>query len=251
MPALGGAEHRPGQRMGTHHMVPDGDAEQGGVLRVADHRCYRTSRDPEATGGYSPRPGSGQQETMTETPFDPTSLADEIAAGGRLEPFTGRVPGFGLDEAYRVAGILACRRAAGSPVVGRKIGFTNQSFWEGAGLDRPVWGSMFADSVVRSGGVAPRIEVAGSAEPKIECEVVVVLGGAPRARRPGRRGGPARSGRSASGSRSWTRRSPAGRCARRTPSPSAGSTTRSRSAGSSRSRIPKRPRRRWRRSWSR
>lgn len=74
---------------------------------------------------------------MTETPSDPASVADEIAAaraaGGRLEPFTGRIPGFGLDEAYRVAGILACRRAALSPVVGRKIGFTNRALWEAAG----------------------------------------------------------------------------------------------------------------------
>jgi len=115
---------------------------------------------------------------MTETPSDPASVADEIAAaraaGGRLEPFTGRIPGFGLDEACRVAGILACRRAALSPVVGRKIGFTNRALWEAAGLDRIVWGSMFEDTVIRSG----RLPMAGAVEPKIECEVVVVLAAA-------------------------------------------------------------------------
>ena len=39
---------------------------------------------------------------MPDPSFDPTAIAEEIiaarAAGGRLTPFMGRVPGFGLDE---------------------------------------------------------------------------------------------------------------------------------------------------------
>ncbi len=130
-------------------------------------------------------------EPFTDPPFDPTAAADEIAAAraGRrqLAPFSGRIPEFGLDEAYRVAGILACRRAARSPVVGRKIGFTNPALWEKAGLTRPVWGSMFAESVHHTGpgGAPPEIPMEGAVEPKIECEVVVVLGSAPK---PGDRG---------------------------------------------------------------
>ena len=124
---------------------------------------------------------------MTERSFDPQPIADEIAAarasGGRLEPFTGRIAGFGLDEAYRVAGVLACRRAARSPVVGRKIGFTNPALWEKAGLTQPVWGSMFRETVHRSeaAGGLPQIPMGGAVEPKIECEVVVVLGATPEA----------------------------------------------------------------------
>ena len=156
---------------------------------------------------------------MTDLPFDPMAIAEEIiaarAAGGRLAPFTGRVSGFGLAEAYQVAGIVACRRAARSPVVGRKIGFTNPALWEKAGLTQPVWGSMFEESVLRTGprGEAPTISMAGSVEPKIECEVG---GGAPLGPEPGRPGrgrSPATWPRSASASRSWTRRIPAGRCA--------------------------------------
>ncbi len=122
---------------------------------------------------------------MTDPSFDPTAIAEEIiaarAAGGRLAPFTGRVSGFGLAEAYQVAGIVACRRAARSPVVGRKIGFTNPALWEKAGLTQPVWGSMFEESVTRTrpGGQAPAISMAGAVEPKIECEVVVVLRSTP------------------------------------------------------------------------
>ena len=122
---------------------------------------------------------------MPDPSFDPIPIAEEIiaarAAGGRLAPFTGSVPGFGFDEAYQVAGIIACRRASRSPVVGRKIGFTNPSLWEKAGLGRPVWGNMFAETVTRAGpaGETPAASMAGSVEPKIECEVVVVLRSVP------------------------------------------------------------------------
>ena len=122
---------------------------------------------------------------MTNPSFDPLPIAEEIiaarAAGGRLAPFTGRIPGFGLDEAYRVAGVIACRRAARSPVAGRKVGFTNPSLWKDAGLGHPVWGSMFEETVARTGagGETPAVSMAGSVEPKIECEVVVVLRSVP------------------------------------------------------------------------
>ena len=122
---------------------------------------------------------------MTDLSFDSMAIAEEIiaarAASGRLAPFTGRVSGFGLAEAYQVAGIVACRRAARSPVVGRKIGFTNPALWEKAGLTQPVWGSMFEESVTRTrpDDEAPTISMAGSVEPKIECEVVVVLRSTP------------------------------------------------------------------------
>ena len=128
---------------------------------------------------------------MAAPAFDPSSIVDEIAAaradGTRLEPFTSRFPGFSLEAAYQVAGRVACRRAARSPVVGRKIGFTNPALWEDAGLTEPVWGCMFEESVTRTGrgGETPAISMAGAVEPKIECEVVVVLGSVPE---PGDRG---------------------------------------------------------------
>jgi len=122
---------------------------------------------------------------MPDPSFDPIPIAEEIiaarAAGARLAPFTGRVPGFGFDEAYQVAGIVACRRAARSPVAGRKIGFTNPALWEAAGLTHPVWGNMFEETVTRTGpgGETPAISMAGSVEPKVEIEVVVVLRSVP------------------------------------------------------------------------
>ncbi len=112
--------------------------------------------------------------------LEPEAICAEIeaarAAGTKLTPFSARVPEFGLDDAYRIAGMLACRRAGRSPVVGRKIGFTNRSLWEAAGLDRPVWGCMYAESVLATG--VP-MSMDGAREPKIECEVVVRLASAP------------------------------------------------------------------------
>ncbi len=123
---------------------------------------------------------------MPDAAFSVEAVCDEIesarAAGGRLVPFTSRIAGFGLAEAYRVAGMLACRRAARSPIIGRKIGFTNRALWEAAGLDRPVWGCMYRESV-REPGVP--ISMAGAVEPKIECEVVARLRSVPE---PGERG---------------------------------------------------------------
>lgn len=122
---------------------------------------------------------------MPDPSFDPIPIAEEIiaarAAGARLAPFTDRVPGFGFDEAYQVAGIIACRRASRSPATGRKIGFTNPALWVNAGLAKPVWGAMFEETVNRTGpdGGTPAVSMAGSVEPKIECEVVVVLGSVP------------------------------------------------------------------------
>ena len=124
---------------------------------------------------------------MRDRTWEARDIADEIAAaratGGRLSPFTGRFADFDLDGAYRVAGILACQRAARSPVVGRKIGFTNRATWEGAGLTQPVWGSMFEETVIRTGDDSgfPILPMAGSVEPKIECEVVLALASEPPA----------------------------------------------------------------------
>lgn len=118
---------------------------------------------------------------------DLETLADEVAAarraGSRLTPFTSRFEGFDLPTAYRVAGILACRRAAHSAVIGRKIGFTNTSLWEAAGLAEPTWGSMYGDTVIRSGEAdgVPTLSMAGTVEAKIECEVVLTLASAPPA----------------------------------------------------------------------
>ena len=122
---------------------------------------------------------------MTDSSFDPAAIAEEIiaarAAGDRLVPLTSRFPDFGLDAAYQVAGIVACRRAARSPVTGRKVGFTNPSLWKDAGLAHPVWGSMFEETVARTGTAreTPAVFMPGSVEPKIECEVVVVLRSVP------------------------------------------------------------------------
>ncbi len=127
---------------------------------------------------------------MTERSWDPEAIADEVEAarraGGRLVPFTDRFPDFDLEAAYQVSGILACRRAATSRLVGRKIGFTNKATWEGAGLAQPVWATLFADTVFRTGVDAfPDVSMAGTVEPKIECEVVLTLRSTPA---PGARG---------------------------------------------------------------
>ena len=51
-----------------------------------------------------------------------------LGAGRQIAPFSGRYPGFGMEDAYRVtAELRRLREARGERVIGRKIGFTNRT----------------------------------------------------------------------------------------------------------------------------
>lgn len=107
-------------------------------------------------------------------------VADEVLAllgqGKQVSAFTKRDPGFDLAEAYAIAGLVRERREErGETAIGRKIGFTNRSVWDAAGITGPIWNYMYAHTVHDLTAVADTFPVAGYPEPRIEPEIVVHL----------------------------------------------------------------------------
>jgi 2-oxo-3-hexenedioate decarboxylase len=103
-----------------------------------------------------------------------------LGTGRQVAPFSSRYPAFGLAEAYEVATrVCDKRRARGEHVVGRKIGFTNQTAWSGYGISGPIWSYLFDSTVSDLAAVGGRFDLAGLPEPRIEPEIVLHLASAP------------------------------------------------------------------------
>lgn len=94
-----------------------------------------------------------------------------IDTGTQIAPFTGRMPGFDLEAAYRVAADVATiRQTRGQRIAGRKIGFTNRTIWPIYDVAAPVWGWMYDDTI----GDLPRdgtVALPALPEPRIEPEI--------------------------------------------------------------------------------
>lgn len=115
---------------------------------------------------------------------DPAALARDIKAAqdraASIAPVTARHPRFGLDEAYEVAArIHRARLAEGAQAAGRKIGFTNPAMWAALGVDFPVWGRVYAHTVVQDDGGEFRCRLDRYVEPRIEPEIVLHFGAQP------------------------------------------------------------------------
>ncbi|MBX2856391.1 MAG: hypothetical protein KTR21_15490 [Rhodobacteraceae bacterium] len=122
------------------------------------------------------------QATPEET-MRPESLAceiaDAIATGAQVAPFSGRGVGLDLDLAYRAAAELRALR--GGLVVGRKIGFTNRGIWARYGVSSPMWGDVYADTCAEIGEDGGVTLLSGFAEPRIEPEIALGLTRTPQA----------------------------------------------------------------------
>ena len=93
-----------------------------------------------------------------------------------MAPITESDVDFGLPAAYRAqAALTALRERRGARVVGVKAGFTNSTIWEEYNVHAPIHGPVF-DTTWIEGPVAAGAYM----EPKIEPEVVLELGAAPR-----------------------------------------------------------------------
>ncbi len=112
--------------------------------------------------------------------MDSAGIAEDLLAClGSGRP-ARRYPDMDMGRAYAVsARICELRRVRGEATVGRKIGFTNTTIWPLYGVSGPMW-SFTYDTTVREIGPDP-VSLAGLAEPRIEPEIVLGLGAAPRA----------------------------------------------------------------------
>jgi 2-oxo-3-hexenedioate decarboxylase len=94
-----------------------------------------------------------------------------IDRAGRLEPFSERVTGFDLIEAYRVMASLHGKRVArGERPAGRKIGFTNRTIWDEYGVFAPMWGYIY-DTTLFELANTQHVDLSKFAEPRIEPEI--------------------------------------------------------------------------------
>jgi 2-oxo-3-hexenedioate decarboxylase len=104
-----------------------------------------------------------------------TALADKK----QIAPFSSRLGGLSLDDAYRVTPLLrAGFEARGEKITGRKIGFTNRDMWKAFGVDAPIWGYA-TDRTTYELAQVKAMNAADFAEPRIEPEIMFGLKAAP------------------------------------------------------------------------
>jgi 2-oxo-3-hexenedioate decarboxylase len=97
-------------------------------------------------------------------------------AGRMVEvPPSGR-PGFDLNMAYAVEGLLKqFREAGGHKAVGRKVGFANKAMWRVLKLETMAWAHMYDDTVHYSDSNSAELALAHPRSLKIEPEIVFGL----------------------------------------------------------------------------
>jgi len=113
------------------------------------------------------------------------NIAQELLAARaksrQLPPYSESVADFDANLAYDVAAeILKLRKAWGEHPVGRKIGFTNTNIWAEYGVDAPIWGYVYDDTIRYARDNHGVQSLRGALQPKIEPEIVFRLRSAPR-----------------------------------------------------------------------
>lgn len=117
---------------------------------------------------------------MSMSPNEIESLARELMSasetGQMVDDPPSERPGFDLDAAYQVEGMLKkFREAAGHKSVGRKVGYANKAMWRILKLETLVWAHMYDDTVHYSDGNSATLSVAHPRSLKIEPEIVFGL----------------------------------------------------------------------------
>jgi len=104
-------------------------------------------------------------------------IADQLqkaeADRKQIPPIVTDLGSGNVDAAYRVQAELTRRRiAAGSRLVGRKIGLTSVAVQQQLGVSEPDFGALFSEMEAEHGG---HIETARLIQPRIEAEIALVL----------------------------------------------------------------------------
>ncbi|HSZ64144.1 MAG TPA: hypothetical protein VK828_20265 [Terriglobales bacterium] len=85
-------------------------------------------------------------------------------------------PGFDLNAAYAVEGLLKqSREAGGAKAVGRKVGYANKAMWRALKLETLVWAHMYDNSVYYSEGNSSTVSIPHPRSLKVEPEIVFGL----------------------------------------------------------------------------
>ncbi len=98
----------------------------------------------------------------------------------QIAPLTKRYRDISLSDAYRItAAVRRLREARGERVVGRKIGFTNQTIWPEYGVHAPIWGYVYDATVQRLADLTGPFDLSLLVEPRIEPEIMFSLARSP------------------------------------------------------------------------
>lgn len=105
-------------------------------------------------------------------------LADRLASAELtrqpIDPISAAHPSMTPTDAYAVQQVIARRRiAAGSRIVGWKLGLTSAAMQKQLGVDQPDYGPVLSDRVVPDGAGVRADELI---QPRIEAEIAFVLG---------------------------------------------------------------------------
>jgi 2-keto-4-pentenoate hydratase len=119
---------------------------------------------------------------MTHEDF--RSLASTVLAAQdqsqQLDLPSARHAGFSQADGYAVAQqVQQMRVAQGAMLIGRKIGFTNPQLWDAYGVRAPIWGAMYAHTVVPHARLQDGFGLRPFVQPKIEPEIVLHFHRAP------------------------------------------------------------------------
>jgi 2-keto-4-pentenoate hydratase len=120
------------------------------------------------------------QPLMSTSSSESEALARELLSasdsGKMVEPPPSARPGFDLNTAYEVEGILKrWREAAGHKPVGRKVGYANKAMWRVLKLETLVWGHMYDDTLHQTEGNSGTLSLSHPRSLKIEPEIVFGL----------------------------------------------------------------------------
>jgi 2-oxo-3-hexenedioate decarboxylase len=125
-----------------------------------------------------------QKSTPDSAMFDADRIAQEILEAWRarrqVPSLAARLPGFDLGQAYQVtAALRRIRQGSGERPVGRKIGFTNRTIWDEYQVYAPIWGDMYATTLLETDG-STQLDLSSYLEPRIEPEIAFGLARAPQ-----------------------------------------------------------------------
>ena len=111
--------------------------------------------------------------------LDHTAIAAQLLAAFDARQPVASFAGLDLATAYATTeDIRKLREMRGERVVGRKIGFTNETIWDEYGVYAPIWGYMYDTSVQALDGKP--FDLSPFMEPRIEPEICFGLARAPQ-----------------------------------------------------------------------
>ena len=90
-----------------------------------------------------------------------------------IPPITDQIPGFDIDDAYRVQkAVLDHRLSEGRKVIGKKVGLTSKAMQQALGVNEPDYGVLLDGTVIKDGAEYATNQLL---QPRIEGEIAFLM----------------------------------------------------------------------------